>query len=208
MKLTNPQREILDSPARFKVVAAGRRFGKSYASIAALAKHARFPNKKCLYIAPSYRMGKQIIYDDLLTFLRERRWLKKVNVSELTFTLVNGSQIMIRSADNPDSIRGIGVDFVVIDEAADIPRLDDTWKAVIRPTLSDREGHALIIGSPKGRNYFYDMYNTVETDWQSWQFTTLAGGNVSEEEIEAAKKDLDDRTFRQEFLAEWIDFLV
>ena len=206
MKLTNPQREILDSPARFKVVAAGRRFGKSYASIAALAKHARFPNKKCLYIAPSYRMGKQIIYDDLLAFLRERRWLKKVNVSELTFTLVNGSQIMIRSADNPDSIRGIGVDFVVIDEAADIPRLDDTWKAVIRPTLSDREGHALIIGSPKGRNYFYDMYNTVETDWQSWQFTTLAGGNVSEEEIEAAKKDLDDRTFRQEFLAEWIDF--
>ena len=206
MKLTTPQREILDSPARFKVVAAGRRFGKSYASIAALAKHARFPNKKCLYIAPSYRMGKQIIYDDLLTFLRDRRWLKKVNVSELTFTLVNGSVIMIRSADNPDSIRGIGVDFVVIDEAADIPRLDDTWKAVIRPTLSDREGHALIIGSPKGRNFFYDMYNTVGTDWQSWQFTTLAGGNVSEEEIEAAKKDLDDRTFRQEFLAEWIDF--
>ena len=206
MKLTIPQREILDSPARFKVVAAGRRFGKSYASIAALAKHARFPNKKCLYIAPSYRMGKQIIYDDLLPFLRERNWLKKVNVSELTFTLVNGSQIMIRSADNPDSIRGIGVDFVVIDEAADIPKLDDTWKAVIRPTLSDREGHALIIGSPKGRNFFYDMYNTVGSEWQSWQFTTLAGGNVSAEEIESAKKDLDERTFRQEYMAEWIDF--
>ena len=206
MRLTTPQREILDSPARFKIIAAGRRFGKSYASIAALAQNARFPNKKCLYIAPSYRMGKQIIYDDLLAFLRERNWLKKVNVSELTFTLVNGSQIMIRSADNPDSIRGIGVDFVVIDEAADIPKLDDTWKAVIRPTLSDREGHALIIGSPKGRNFFYDMYNTVGSEWQSWQFTTLAGGNVSAEEIESAKKDLDERTFRQEYMAEWIDF--
>ena len=113
MKLTNPQREILDSPARFKVVAAGRRFGKSFASIAALAKHARFPMTKCLYIAPSYRMGKQIIWDDLKVFLRDKRWTKKVNESELTITLVNGSQIMIRSADNPDSIRGIGVDFVL-----------------------------------------------------------------------------------------------
>ena len=151
-------------------------------------------------------MGKQIIYDDLLAFLRERRWLKKVNVSELTFTLVNGSQIMIRSADNPDSIRGIGVDFVVIDEAADIPRLADTWQAVIRPTLSDREGHALIIGSPKGRNFFYDMYNNTDADWQSWQFTTLQGGNVSEAEIESAKKDLCEKTFKQEYMAEWVDF--
>ena len=206
MKLTTPQREILDSPARFKVVAAGRRFGKSYASIAALAKHARFPMTKCLYIAPSYRMGKQIIWDDLKLFLREKRWTKKVNESELTITLVNGSQIMIRSADNPDSIRGIGVDFVVIDEAADIPKLDDTWKAVIRPTLSDREGSAMIIGSPKGRNFFYDMWNNVDTEWQSWQYTTLQGGQVSKEEVEAAKRDLDERTFKQEYMAEWIDF--
>lgn len=206
MRLTDPQREILNSPARFKVVAAGRRFGKSYASIAALAKHARFPNRKCLYIAPSYRMGKQIIWDDLKTFLREKRWVKRINESELTIQLVNGSQILIRSADNPDSIRGIGVDFVVIDEAADIPKLDDTWRAVIRPTLSDREGHALIIGSPKGRNYFYDMWNTVDDNWRSWQFTTLQGGNVSEEEIEAARRDLDERTFKQEYLAEWVDY--
>ena len=169
MRLTTPQREILDSPARFKIIAAGRRFGKSYASIAALAQNARFPNKKCLYIAPSYRMGKQIIWDDLKAMLREKKWIKKVNESELTITLINGSQIMIRSADNPDSIRGIGVDFVVIDEAADIPKLNDTWKAVIRPTLSDREGSAMIIGSPKGRNFFYDMWNTIDPAWQSWQ---------------------------------------
>ena len=101
--------------------------------------------------------------------MREKHWVKRINESELTVQLVNGSSIMIRSADNPDSIRGIGVDFVVIDEAADIPRLDDTWRAVIRPTLSDREGHALIIGSPKGRNYFYDMWNTIDSNWQSWQ---------------------------------------
>ena len=206
MRLTTPQREILDSPARFKIIAAGRRFGKSYASIAALAQNARFPNKKCLYIAPSYRMGKQIIWDDLKAMLREKKWIRKVNESELTITLINGSQIMIRSADNPDSIRGIGVDFVVIDEAADIPKLNDTWKAVIRPTLSDREGSAMIIGSPKGRNFFYDMWNTIDPAWQSWQFTTLQGGNVSEEELESAKRDLDEKTFKQEYMAEWVDF--
>lgn len=206
MKLTQPQQEIISSTARFKVVAAGRRFGKSFASIAALAKHARFPGRRCLYVAPSYRMGKQIIWDDLKQFLREKHWVKRINESELTVQLVNGSSIMIRSADNPDSIRGIGVDFVVIDEAADIPRLDDTWRAVIRPTLSDREGHALIIGSPKGRNYFYDMWNTVDSNWQSWQYTTAQGGNVSPQEIETARKDLDERTFKQEYLAEWVDY--
>ena len=206
MRLTEPQQQISNSTARFRVAGCGRRFGKSYLAMNELAKFARYPNRKCLFVAPSYRMGKQIIWDDLKGLLREKRWVKKVNESELSITLVNGSQIIIRSADNPDSIRGIGVDFVVIDEAADIPKLDDTWRAVIRPTLSDREGHALIIGSPKGRNFFYDMWNTVDPDWHSWQFTTLQGGNVSEEEVEAARRDLDERTFRQEYLAEWVDF--
>ena len=146
MKLTNPQQEISNSSARFRVAACGRRFGKSYLAINELAKFSRYPNRKCMAIFPSYRMGKQIVWDDLKSFLRQKRWVKKVNESELTITLVNGSQILIRSADNPDSIRGVGLDFVVIDEAADIPKLDETWRAVIRPTLSDREGHALIVG--------------------------------------------------------------
>lgn len=206
MKLTTPQLEILNSDKRFIVCAAGRRFGKSFASIAYLAKHARFPNRKCMYVAPTFSMCKQIIWEDLKALLLEKKWIKKINESELTITLINGSTIFLRSADSPDRIRGIGVDACVIDEAADIPRLNETWQAIIRPTLSDREGHALIIGSPKGRNYFYDMWNNSDSDWQSWQFTTLAGGNVSAEEIEAAKRDLDERTFRQEYMAEWIDF--
>ena len=206
MKLTPPQREISSSPRRFRVAACGRRFGKSWLAMNELAKFARYPNSKCLYVAPSYRMAKQILWDDLKSLLREKRWTRRINESELSITLVNNSIIMLRSADNPDSIRGIGVDFVVIDEAADIPRLDETWQAVIRPTLSDRQGHALVIGSPKGRNYFYDMWNTVDSNWHSWQFTTLEGGNVPSEEIEAAKRDLDERTFRQEYLAEWVDY--
>lgn len=208
MQLTDIQKEILEHPARFKVVVAGRRAGKSYASIASLAKHARFPNKRCLYIAPTYRMAKQIIWDDLKGFLSDVNWVRKINESELTITLVNGSTIMLRSADNPDSIRGIGVDHLVIDEAADIPRLEDTWRAVIRPTLSDRSGSALIVGTPKGRNFYYDLYNDAkhQPDWHSWQFTTAQGGIVSQAELDQAKRDLDDRTYRQEFEATFVEF--
>ena len=206
MQLTPAQKEIINDSARFKVAACGRRFGKTYASIAAMAKIGRFPNKKILYVAPSYRMAKQIVWDDLKQMLSAKRWIKRINESELTITLINSSQIFLRSADNPDSIRGIGVDFVVIDEAADIPDLENTWNAVIRPTLSDREGGALIIGSPKGRDFFYDMYEHAKTaeNWNCWQYTTAQGGNVSEAELAQAQQDLDERTYAQEYLSEFV----
>ena len=208
MKLTEPQKEILNHPARFKVVVSGRRFGKTFASIASLAKHAAQPNSKVMYVAPSYRMAKQIVWEDLKEMLREKNWIKKINESELTITLVNASIIMLRSVDNPDSIRGLGLDHVVIDEAADVSRLDETWNAVLRPTLSDRDGSALIISSPKGRGYLYDLYQNEQRlpDWKSWQYTTVQGGNVSAEEIATAKEQLDERTFKQEYLAQWVDY--
>ena len=208
MKLSEPQQQISDSESRMRICAAGRRFGKSFLAINELAKFARHPNRKCLYVAPSYRMARQIIWEDLKNFLRNVKWIKRVNESELTIYLVNNSQIMLRSADNPDSIRGIGVDFLVLDEAADIPKLEDTWQAVLRPTLSDRQGHALIIGSPKGRNFFYDMWvqGGATEDWQSFQFTTLQGLRVPQEEITAAKRDLDERTFQQEYEARFVDY--
>ena len=162
MKLTKPQKEILSHPARFKVVVSGRRFGKTYASIASLAKHASVPNSKVMYVAPSYRMAKQIVWEDLKQMLREKNWIKKINESELTITLVNASIIMLRSVDNPDSIRGLGLDHVVIDEAADVSHLDEVWNAVLRPTLSDRQGTALIISSPKGRGS-YTTYTKMKS---------------------------------------------
>ena len=159
-----------------------------------------------MYIAPTYRMAKQIAWEDLKALLREKNWAKKINESELTITLINDSIIMLRSADNPDSIRGIGLDYVVLDEAADIT--EDAWRAVIRPTLSDREGDAMIISTPKGRGYLWDLYNDAkhQTDWQSWQFTTAQGGIVSEEELAQARLDLDERTFKQEYEAEFVDY--
>ena len=206
MQLTELQKEIINDSNRFKIIISGRRSGKTMCAIASLAKYSRYPNRKVMYVAPTYRMAKQIAWEDLKRLLMERNWVKKINESELSITLVNGSTILLRSADNPDSIRGIGLDYVVIDEAADIS--EEAWRAVIRPTLSDREGHAMIISTPKGRGYLCDLYNDAkhQPDWHSWQFTTAQGGIVSSKELEQAKLDLDERTYKQEYEAQFVDY--
>jgi len=206
VKLTPPQKTVSDHESRFRVVAAGRRFGKSFLSINELAKFSRFPNSKCLYVAPTYRQAKQVIWDELKNRLYAVKWIDKVNESDLNIRLKNGSVIFIRSADNREALRGAKYNFIVLDECADIH--EETWHQILRPTLSDTQGSALFIGSPKGRNWFYDLYSlSGETDWQSWQFTTLEGGNVPVAEIEAAKRDLDERTFEQEYLSQFVSYM-
>ena len=109
---------------------------------------------------------------------------------------------MLRSADAGESIRGIGADFVVLDEVQDIH--PDIWWQVIRPALADREGHGLLIGTPKGTgNILYDLWSEAKQleDWDSWQFTTAAGGRVTEKELISARASMDSRTYRQEFEA-------
>ena len=106
MKLTPPQKTVSDHESRFRVVAAGRRFGKSFLSINELAKFSRFPNSKCLYVAPTYRQAKQVIWDELKNRLYAVKWIDKVNESDLNIRLKNGSVIFIRSADNREALRG------------------------------------------------------------------------------------------------------
>lgn len=205
MKLTLPQKTISDNNSRFRVVAAGRRFGKSFLSINELAKFARIPDQKCLYVAPTYRQAKQVIWDELKNRLYAVRWIKRVNESDLHIVLKNNSIIYIRSADNREALRGAKYNFIVMDECADIHI--DTWSQILRPTLSDTQGSALFIGSPKGRNWFFDLYSQGGNDgWASWQYTTLDGGNVAPEEIEQAKQDLDERTFEQEYMAQFVSY--
>lgn len=202
MPLSNAQRLIADSPFRFRVAICGRRFGKTHLAIRELAKYARHPGQRVWYVAPTYRQAKQTVWSKLKKKLRGLRWIKSVNESDLTVTLVNGSEITLRSADNYDSLRGVGLNFLVLDEFADIDQ--KAWTEVLRPTLSDTGGHALFIGTPKGvGNWAKDIYENEKTKkgWVSFQFTTIDGGNVPEEEVEQAKQDLDERTFRQEYLA-------
>jgi phage terminase large subunit len=139
--------------------------------------------------------------------LRERildlRWAKKINESELTILLKNGSTIALKGADNYDSLRGVGLDFLVLDEFADID--PEAFYETLRPTLSDKMGGALFIGTPKGiGNWAHDLFQMPLENpeaWSSYQFTTIDGGQVTQEEIDSARQDLDERTFRQEFLA-------
>ena len=131
-------------------------------------------------ICPSYRQAKQIAWVKLKNILKDLKWVRKVNEAELTIELKNGSRICLRGADNKDSLRGVGIDFMVLDECADI---DETaWTEVLRPTLSDTKGSAVFCGTPKGMNWFHDLYqrgqDPSEQEWSSYQFTTLDGGFV------------------------------
>ena len=204
--LSRAQAEIASSPKRFRTAICGRRFGKTFLACRELARFARHPNARCWYIAPTRMQGKGIVWEQLKARLSSLNWIAKTNESDLTITLVNGSEISIKSADSYDRMRGFRVNFCVFDEFADMD--PEVWTAV-RPTLSDSQGHAFFIGTPKGgrSSWAYDIYNNALTndDWASWTYTTLDGGRVTEEEIESAKKDLDTKTFQQEYLATWVD---
>ena len=207
MPLSPAQSQIVNSAKRFKVVIAGRRFGKTHLSIRQLCWYAHWPDKTVWYVAPTYRQAKMIAWKKLKQRLLDLRWVEKINETELSVELKNGSSISLKGADNHDSLRGIGLDYLVLDEFADID--PDAWYETLRPTLSDKLGHALFIGTPKGLNWANDLYNLQQEfpdEWSSFQFTTLDGGNVSEEEVEAARSTLDERTFRQEYLATFETF--
>jgi phage terminase large subunit len=150
-------------------------------------------------------MSKQIAWVTIKNILTDLRWVRKINEAELTLYLKNNSRICLRGADNPQSLRGIGLNLLIMDECADID--PSAWNEVLRPTLSDTGGKALFFGTPKGMNWFYDLYqqgqDVTNDSWKSWQFTTLQGGWVSQEEIEWARRDLDAPTFRQEYEATW-----
>jgi hypothetical protein len=172
-------------------------------AIRELCYHGRLPDQEIWYVAPTYRQAKTIVWRKLKNRLQDLRWIQKINEAELSITLKNNTTISLKGADNADSLRGVGLDFLVMDEFADVN--PEAFYEVLRPTLSDKEGAALFIGTPKGiGNWAHDLYQMsleIPDVWSSFQFTTLDGEQVSPEEIEAAKRDLDERTFRQEFMA-------
>ena len=206
MPLTKPQKEVLTCDKRFRVLISGRRFGKTFLAIQEMAKFARFPNQRVWYVSPSYRQSKTICWDMLKEQMIKHKWIKKINESELSITLRNNSQISLKGADNShrDNLRGVGLNFIVMDEFADIQ--PQAWYEVLRPTLSDTLGHALFCSSPKGFNFAYDLYSKRDPEWQSFKYTTLEGGQVLQSEIDQAKNDLDERTFQQEYLATFITY--
>ena len=207
MALSLAQKTVAQDNHRFRVVCAGRRFGKTFLAIRELCFHAKEPDQDVLYVAPTFGQAKHIVWRQLKNRLQDLNWIKKVNETELTITLRNNSRIYLKGADAYDRLRGGQYNFIVIDEMADI--VPEAWYETLRPTLSNTLGKALFIGTPKGLNHFYDLYQNSQTDkdhWSAYSFTTLEGGNVPEDEIHQARRDLDSKTFKQEYEASFETF--
>jgi hypothetical protein len=204
LTLRYAQGEVFTDPSRFRVLVAGRRFGKSYLSCIELLRGAiSKPNETYFYCAPTYRMAKDIAWKTLKQLV-PKAWVKSKNESDLKIELVNGSMIELKGTENAMALRGRSLSGVVLDEAAFMD--SGVWFEVLRPALADKQGWALFISTPEGTaSWFYDLWCYVEEDesgdWKRWSYTTIEGGNVPPEEVEAARAQLDPRTFRQEFEA-------
>jgi predicted phage terminase large subunit-like protein len=202
-KLLPWQEAVFRDKTRFKVIAAGRRCGKSrLCAITLLIEGLRCPQGSAvLYVSPTMGQSRQIIWDLLLDLGREV--IQSSHVNNLDITLINGARIYVRGADRPDTLRGVSLTYAVLDEVADIK--PEAWEQVIRASLSDKKGSALFLGTPKGRNFFYDLFKLGESgedpDWKSWHFTTADNPLIDPSEIESAKKTLSTFAFKQEFMA-------
>ena len=199
------QLEVWKDPKRFKVLACGRRTGKSNLAIKLiLAKALEAPvGSAVVYVAPTLGQARQIAWDAILD--QGKDVIKSAHVNQLDITLVTGRKIHIRSAENPDTLRGLKLFYAVLDEAAFI-KDDSTWSKIIRPALADLRGGAMFISSPDGRNWFHDLYNyalkSEDADgWSAYHFTTLDNPTIPADEVETAKKTLSTLVFNQEFMA-------
>ena len=214
------QQQVFKDDTRFKVIAAGRRCGKSRLSaVTLLIEGINCPEgSSVMYVAPTLGQARTIIWDLLMDL--GKPIIKSSHVNNLEITLINGRKILVRGADNPDSLRGVSLTYLVMDEVAFIK--PEIWEKVLRAALSDKKGRAMFISTPSGRNHFYDWYKLGQSgsdeEWKSWHFTTADNETIDPKEIEAAKRTLSSFAFKQEYLSsfdnagsglfkeEWIKF--
>jgi phage terminase large subunit len=194
-------RPLVRPDTRFSVAVCHRRCGTTVAAAQRLLLSAltcERPNPRVAYFAPTYGQAKRAAWD----YLREMAapvLAAPPHESELRIDLVNGGRISCYGAESGDALRGIYLDDAVLDEAADMSPA--FWPAVVRPTLSDRGGRALFIGTPKGRNEFHRIYEAARTDptWTALLLRASDTGFISEAELEAARRDLTPEQYEQEY---------
>jgi hypothetical protein len=192
---------------RFAVLNCHRRFGKTVCILNHLIRAALnhpLPNPRFAYIAPTYKQAKNVAWDYLKQFAGKIS-NTRFNETELRCDLPNGARITLLSSENPDSLRGIFLDGVCIDEAAQInPKL---WNEIIRPALSDRKGFAYFIGTPNGmNNFFYDIYQFAlkDPEWLTYTAPVSVTKIIDEKELQAAKEQMGESKYKQEFECDWI----
>ena len=196
------QQEVWADKTRFKVIAAGRRTGKSRLAAWLLIVNALSEGKgQVFYVAPTQGQARDIMWQLLLELAHPV--IDKFHINNLQITLVNGAIISLKGADRPETMRGVSLKFLVMDEYADMK--PEVFEQILRPALTDQKGSALFIGTPMGRNHFYDLfqYATLGKDetFQGWHFTSYDNPLLDPKEIDIAKKSMSSYSFRQEYMA-------
>ena len=200
------QLKVAKSDARWKILCAGRRFGKTRLGVQ-MCLEVALNGGRAWWVAPTFsiaRVGWRDIAASAKSFPKEIE--PNVSLANMQIDLANGGSIAVRSADNPQRLRGEGLDFLVMDEAAFVK--PEVWQEVLRPTLTERKGSALFISTPIGRNnWFYDLWEQAEEgdNWERFQFSTTDNPRIDPEEVEAARKEVGSIVFAQEYLAEFVD---
>lgn len=197
------QQEVWNSGIRFQVIAAGRRCGKTRYACCRLIYEALSgdPLADYLYVAPTQGQARRVAWKLIMELAGPV--IESTNVNNLEIRLKNGSIITLQGADRPETMRGLSMAFAVIDEYADIKPY--VWEEIVSPALADREGSVVFIGTPMGRNHFYDLYQQAalgdDPEMKAWHFTSHDNPVVPKREIEKAKKRLSSYAFRQEYEA-------
>ena len=188
------QQRILDSSSRFRVIMCGRRFGKSELSQIEIISEALKGNNVA-YITPTYKLAKTF-FEKLIKIVQFEH-----NKSDLIIQFPNDGSVEFFTGERLDNLRGRKFHFVVVDEASFIPNLEDGWLNSIRPTLTDYKGRALFLSTPRGKNYFYQLYCKQDQDWESFKFTTYDNPYIDADEVNDARRQLPEAVFEQEYMA-------
>lgn len=196
------QQEVWNDDTRFKVVAAGRRTGKSRLAAWLLIINALQSDKgHVFYVAPTQGQARDIMWQTLMEL--GHPVISKSHINNLQIQLVNGATISLKGADRPETMRGVSLKYLVMDEYADMK--PDVWEQILRPALADQKGSALFIGTPMGRNHFYELFKYGELSdddtYKAWHYTSYDNPILDPEEINIAKKSMSSYAFRQEFMA-------
>ena len=207
------QADVLNSDERFLILCAGRRWGKTKVGAARALKEARRkPGSIIWWVAPIYKNVKRGYSEvlkqlppDLLTHAAPPETAFDAGRS-VTLKFKNGSRMEFYSADRPEGMLGGSADFVVLDEAATMP--ENVWFQIVQPTLADRQGGALMISTPRGKNWYYRLWvsgqDELVTDFKSWRFPSFTNPTIPKSEWDRQKEILPAAIYEQEVLADFI----
>ncbi|MBP6045256.1 terminase large subunit [Candidatus Woesebacteria bacterium] len=208
MVLHPAQKQIARSSKRFRVINAGRRFGKTVLASEEIKGFALAKEARIVYIAPTIQQARDIMWQMLKKELLPIT-VKSKEAPSLELEVMNKdgkiSTILLRGWEAVETLRGQAFDFIVLDEVASMRNFWVGWNEVLSPTLIDRKGSAMFISTPKGFNHFYDLYNLTSKDenYESYHFTTYDNPSIPIEEIEREKQSKPENTFAQEYLADF-----